>query len=464
MAPPCKKIKYGIPQSFRCNISNLHHAINGVTTVNELLNYLKLNPQEAKEKDENGNYPLYLACQYTEYHYEVFLRLISIFPDAIKQEGWVNGLTNPIHIACALQKKDDLKLLLDRNILLLNNVNEDHETTLQIACRKNFENIAKLVLTYPNIDINNIDCRGDTALHVAEWQIIPTLLTYPGIDVFIDRSCGNSSFCTYLTFLHSKYVHKEHFEVMDLFIRMFPKVLNGKTPNDGNYIHWTLKIKNHLILRELLKHFSARQYLNSTDNCGKTPLHQLCSIQNNNVNCCPTQFPHLGLTCNDGDDIECLTILLQQHEILINQKCNDGQTALNYACIYGNIKMMKLLLKDPRISNVGDVPLQEFNSKNDNTEENALVPWNMDVFKQVLDHESCMILKKDKDGKMLLDIAISKVDFINTAIARGFHRHDQVYLVQEWNKIITTLETYQRAVRWKIYSFLLTTTVKKIVK
>jgi ankyrin repeat protein len=231
---------------------------------------------------------------------------------------------------------------------------------------------------------------------------------------------------------------------MDLFIRMFPEVWSKRL-----YIHWIIKVQNHVILAEVMKHASARLYLNSTNNGGLTPLHQVCSIQNDGV-------------CDDYHDIKCLTILLQQHEILINQKCNDGQTALNYACLYGHMKMMNLLLKDPRISNVEDVPLQEFNRKNDNTEKNALLTWNMDVFKQVLDHEPCMILNKDKAGKMLLDIAISKVDFINTAIARGFHRSDQDFLVQEWNKIITTLETYQRNVRWKIYSFLLTTTVKKI--
>jgi hypothetical protein len=73
-------------------------------------------------------------------------------------------------------------------------------------------------------------------------------------------------------------------------------------------------------------------------------------------------------------------------------------------------------------------------------------------------------MKTYKDGKTLLDIAKSKSDFIATAIARGFQRADQDHLLHEWNKIINMLETYQQQIRWKIYTFIWKTTLKKLRK
>jgi hypothetical protein len=157
---------------------------------------------------------------------------------------------------------------------------------------------------------------------------------------------------------------------------------------------------------------------------------------------------------------------MQQHEILLNEKCHDGLTALHYACRLSNIKKIEVLLKEPKLNifevdSLGDIPLFTIIRENEDNANTTLLPWKIDAMQPFLDREPCLIMKTYKDGKTLLDIAKSKSDFIATAIARGFQRADQDHLLHEWNKIINMLETYQQQIRWKIFIFIWKTTLKK---
>lgn len=86
-----------------------------------------------REKDVNENYPLFIACQLISED-QLSLRMIEIFPEAIKQGGWT-GNRNPFHLACAHGKLTLLSKLLKIDNALINEIDMDGRTPLFYACK-----------------------------------------------------------------------------------------------------------------------------------------------------------------------------------------------------------------------------------------------------------------------------------------------------------------------------------------
>ena len=85
------------------------------------------------------------------------------------------------------------KLLLDQNGLDVNKVDTwrryglEAQTSLHLAANRGLEEMVKLLLSHPDIDVNSQGRSGRTPLHAATnngcMEIIVLLLAHPGIDV-----------------------------------------------------------------------------------------------------------------------------------------------------------------------------------------------------------------------------------------------------------------------------------------
>jgi ankyrin repeat protein len=440
----------------------LHNAIlEHVMNDDELLELLSRNKQEAKVKDANGNYPLYLACRYCgRSHYWFLLALIKAYPDAINRQQWENGYSNPLHLLCWFDNPNLLSSMLERNPNIINNHDEMNRTPLQIACKKDFKDLVSILLRYPNIHVNNKDLHEETALHCASWKVIPLLLKYDGINVNIGNDLGHTPFLTYINLLQSsgaKYTPKSRkFKIIQLFMKCYPNIIyciptlyNGA---QNPILHYLIVRSNN----EALKYFLActmtpADVINATDDNGITPFHK-AAIYNT---------------------VDSLGILLDCPLVDVSKKSNDGRTALHSICYHHHKASFQKVLKCPRIcllihciDHLGNTPLHsvfqqiDFNGIEDfeaepigNGNFHAYTSTALWFLNKFMRNNECLIFIKNKDGKTVrevIDATLSNMESCpNNRLVTGV-------IKAKHELLCNACESYEMKARWKLYHYLLT--------
>eukprot|EP00981_Chlorochromonas_danica_P007492 scaffold1757_cov218-Ochromonas_danica.AAC.1 len=259
-------------------------------------------------------------------------------------------------------------------------------TALHMAAANGNEELARLLLLHPEIDVNVVDSEyGTTPLHVAckidgNAKVVKVLLTVPRIDVnkankltyvtvFTQNGCSPlhvacSSGCveivrTLLLYRNSVDVNKAdkdgwtpfytachygHVEVVKVFLLGGPVDVNKPTCNITSrklswlfYLSWfrdqddytplTIACKNgHVELVTLLLH-DPRVNANMTTDDGRTPLHYACR----------------------GGHIEVVKMLLLDERVDVNKTNKDGCIPLHRACSKGNVEVIRMFLLDERV-------------------------------------------------------------------------------------------------------------------
>ena len=129
-----------------------------------------------------------------------------------------------------------IKLVHQTNAQLFSYRNESNATPLQCASVAGNECTIKYLFKFDNLQINNQDVEGDTALHTCPIESIPLLLNCDGIKVNIVNQKGYSPFMSFLVDFESSKMSKiknsKGYRAMNLYIEKFPEVLSF-TDNKG---------------------------------------------------------------------------------------------------------------------------------------------------------------------------------------------------------------------------------------
>jgi ankyrin repeat protein len=475
MEPKTKKSKHN-PTGLHDAIVQVDYNLRFICNHNGLLNLFRKNMNVAKIKDANGNYPLYLIFRYRSDYLndplliKLVLELLYHYPDAICQECWDDFVTNPLHVAAEEDNDQLVLVILTKNISLLNKLDEDRRTPLQVACRCKSRKAVETILQFPDVMVNNVDVLGKTALFCeSEWRIIYLLLQYPGIDVEVTDGGGNSAFRLFLEFVNQmKYKNTKRskvFRVVKIFMNC-PGVLRLKSGFGENILHDIVNWNNPHLLSVLFS-FNTDLLINwdeQTDKQGKTALHKACEQMGSER----SKDPEISTTY-----LECLNMLLSNaDDITINKQDHEGETALHYACRWENNVAVKALLEIPGIDLTiynynGNTPLFTTICKSEDyfndrwsarlrfSDINANKAWDLKCIRLLLNHNECLILARNERGYRILDLARNRLQQItNGDLANWFFQSTRDDLITDLNKIIDELEYYMTKARWKMFQYI----------
>ena len=168
----------------------------------EIIKLIDENIDQVMMKDSNEEYPLVLAVRY-ECGYDVVKKLLTIYPNVLKDIIWIDNKTNVMHYiieSCTEHEKLEyyIDLICGQNKELLNLRDHKKRNPLQLVCVvghlcENDKHVAiKKFLLFPDIDINNQDINGNTALQLCHWKLIPVFFSYEGINLDIQDKNGYS--------------------------------------------------------------------------------------------------------------------------------------------------------------------------------------------------------------------------------------------------------------------------------
>ena len=340
-----------------------------------LANDKGISPFEVHVND--GNTLLHNAC--AEGNATIVEILVKNGADVLKPNRYGD---TPIHIACKHARLDILKLVLNCTNCDPNQQNAEGDTALHIVCRMrtgreleflemltstpginptllNHEGIApihtacmksrleslKVLLSSENCGPNQQNTRGDTALHIVcrmrtanVLQFLEVLTSTPGINPTLANDKGISPFEVHV--------------------------------NDGNtLLHNACAEGNATIVEILVKNGAD---VLKPNRYGDTPIHIACKharldilkLVLNCTNCDPNQQNaegdtalHIVCRMRTGSTLQFLEVLISTRGInptLVNQKRigpfeevdGNGNTLLHDACIEGDTRIARLLLKN----------------------------------------------------------------------------------------------------------------------
>ena len=322
----------------------------------EIIDYSKDPIEWLNKKDENGNNPLFVACQLDNC---IAIDIFKVYPDAIKQQSDWSGHRNPFHVACFNSTFIPLLRLIRKEAnTLIHEIDSDGRTPLFFAQPKLF----KWLRREAKVNFNIQDSYGQTAFHYNCIQLnygyCDQLLKVDGIQIdvnLLDKNGNNPLFSLIIKMINeSKIMNKEHWDRAISII----SIINNKNyqakyhalENNENLLHYICKnydkhgqIPNN-ITKSIINNFIS--LINKGDINGITPVHLACQCKHDFVkNLLESPYSsnriyYSGRTALHqalygtpyGQD----TNNEMNKNIFINQTDNSGRTALNHACEFHN--------------------------------------------------------------------------------------------------------------------------------
>jgi len=278
--------------------------------------------------------------------------------------------------------------LLEKNEIEPNQVDSSGKTPLHIACQRRHENIAKLLLTYPNININLTDDSKATPLRHAcragMVSIVRRLLTKPNIDI--------NQADKYLSMPLHYACRRGHTQVVKFLLQQDHIIVsqtdrNGRTPLDN-----ACRGGHEDIAALLLQHNGI--FLNQTEQGKNEILWKICSRGYENI----------------------VHLLLQHNEITINHDNNNGEILIANVIRNNRIHIAKMLIAKLAQTPQGLQPLKTFTF---NEQETCLLelaencPELLDVLNSVRQH-------KVKSARA---VVASSVQDLNLKNSTAVHEH-----------------------------------------
>lgn len=242
----------------------------------------------------------------------------------------------PLHIVCANYESlhpSLVEMLLTKPDILINEKDNMGQTPLHIACDSDYyehntgknyvwrlvEILIEALSSNRSIFINEKDNSGRTPLHIAcanrNCSVVEILLKTPNILINLEDNEGKTP------------------------IQLINENDNlGRTPlhiacakGDYRYLQIILKIPEIWVNLKDCKEKTVIAWLNEKDNLGRTPLHHACASGNDST----------------------VEILLKTPEILVNLKDNEGKTPIMLAADQHLPHIVQLMFEDPRVDHDG---------------------------------------------------------------------------------------------------------------
>ena len=395
-------------------------------------------------QDNTGNNALHLLCASGLEESAILLadKMISADADTIVNQPNKQGQT-PLHIACSNGHSKIVESYLQMNDFNLNARDEAENTLLHYAVIANKSDIIQLILEHSkirNIDLDAKNKRNQNLLHCAftagrysvhsllqmtknlpESQMDPNSKDNDG-QTPIHYLCANGDirlFDYYIQFVSSQKSFNIDFSAQDnagntpLHIACESNYLIAKhLIENASKFSVGLEIQNYqkqiplhlacyntnklveLILKTVSPEIQLGLQINATDNFGRTPLHHAIMSTFESVT----------------NRAKLLLDQLVKHKGDVNIKDTNGQTALHYACHYGNQELLKTIFQYGDLLNIdfnpedkdGKTPLDIAGDKS---------PECGSFFIECAINHKCHFNFKDKEGWTPLHYACLKSDY-----------------------------------------------------
>ncbi|XP_062595975.1 serine/threonine-protein phosphatase 6 regulatory ankyrin repeat subunit C-like [Saccostrea cucullata] len=329
----------------------LHDAASGGNI--DLLNILLEKGFDVKTKRNDGKTVLHLCCMRGKL--EMCKYLVNTYPHLLDFKD--NNGGNALHNAAWGGNIDLLNFLLEKGSDVETKRNNG-KTVLHQCCMNGKLQMCKyLVNTYPHL-LDVKDNNGENALHDAAWGGNIDLLNFlleKGFDVKTKTNDGK-------TVLHQCCMNGE-LEMCKYLVNTYPHLLDVKDNNGGNALHDAAWAGNIDLLNFLLE---KGLDVKTKRNDGKTVLHLCCMT--GKLDMCRylvNTYPHL-LDVKDnnggnallaaawGGNIDFLNFVVEKGFDIENKR-NDGKTALHLCCMNGKLNMCKYLVNTyPHLLDVED--------------------------------------------------------------------------------------------------------------
>lgn len=218
-----------------------------------------------------------------------------------------------------------LKLILKikniDNIFKKGNINQNN--TLHVSVANAIYNVVKLLIQYPNINVNLQNNQGDTPLNCTviynkNIEKSKLLLQHPNIDVNIQNKEGDTP-------LHWAVIYK-NIEASKLLLKHPNIDVNIKNKDGDTPLHWSLLSDKIEIIKLLLQHKNID--VNIQNDKGNTPLHSALI---------------------DNKEIEILKLFLKHPKINLNKKNSIGSSIFYEISTKRNKELLEFILKEDKI-------------------------------------------------------------------------------------------------------------------
>jgi ankyrin repeat protein len=172
-----------------CGRTPLHMAVSLESRILEFF-VGKFREFEINEGDNDQLTPVHWAVYHNKS--KNVKKLIESGADILKTD--IQG-KNPLHWCATLKSLKCAKLLVKKNVNLINMGDLDGRTPLHLACGENNQKLVLLIISQTDCLINNTDCTGKTALHWAclsgHHQLVGLLLRHGAKDDITDKNCAS---------------------------------------------------------------------------------------------------------------------------------------------------------------------------------------------------------------------------------------------------------------------------------
>ena len=427
----------------------LRRAIDGSTTVEELVELLQQCPIQALQyKDNKGQFLLHLACQHVGY--EKFAILVwEKFPNAaLLQKKWIN-YRNPLQIACHDGRLDMVQTLITGASNLINEQDLSGKTALFYACAKDNLEVIQLLMTNNNINVNHQDKYGQTALHICCYSLsfrsMELLMNDANLRVRLsDYISYHTAFEVFCFIVSTNYIYDTRaiYHILGLFLQKLPEIKDTDS-RKSNIIH--AHVSGRWPVFNAFDFFMNNGYealINQQDSNGNTPLHNACK-------------PNTNTPCYH------VKKLLEQPNLLHNVRNNKGRTPFHDACFYLNYWLVDAFFEDEGADS----------NMIDNGGENALhhliqgfikAPNNIDkcidTVRILLNNNPFLVELKNNIGESAYDyackwISISRGRHMVTLNNKSQRYHSMEINRQNWIDIVTILEDYRTQSRYLMFNY-----------
>ena len=306
------------------------------------------------------------------------------------------GLT-PFHKAIANGVMASVEVMMKNGVNILQTTNDIFQNApIHITCKHSRLDILKVLLGYTNCDPNQQNAEGNTALHIvcrirtgSELQFLEVLTSTPGINPTLVNLEGIAPFEVVhddgSTLLHIACADGNS-TMVDYLVKNGADILKPDGYGDAS-IHIACSHSNLDILKVLLGYMNCDPNQQNVE--GDTALHIVCRMRT-------------------GRELQFLEMLTSTHGInptLVNHECigpfeevdGSGNTLFHNACIEGDTKMARLLLKN-------GVDILKHNGYGDAPIHISCKYARLDILKLVLNSTSCDPNQQNASGNTALHI------------------------------------------------------------
>lgn len=410
-----------------------------------ILKLIELYPIAARQANNNGCFPLHIACCFTASE-NVLIKLIEVYPEAVTSKYYV--LIESILDGFLIHDNDDNEGNFPSDIAFSfykpksswDRYENQNKSTMNKSMMNKYNDSSVGIGLYPlHMVLRNYDPSKNVVMKMI--KICPHVVAVP-----CWKYDGTQD--DYPLHLVCSKMTKRSKTVIRTLLELYPDALH-ETNNDDQYpIHCAFDASQDNKVIKLLLEADPLSVIQQQDGYGNTPLHIASSQRQYKLR--TKYIPSLKYMVQHSDNI------------MINISNNQRETPLHQACTYGFAEIVTALLEHPDIKvNAIDrnngTPLHTICSICPITEKWYKIEL-YEVVNILLNHPFIIIDHKNNDGMTPFDVLKEEMKQLED---RGAFRyrlddvdiHDGIQLLPACKKTIELLEEFAFKQRCDAYSF-----------